>query len=99
MAIIEPESPPSPPANVTKKSSQNFFKNLRRTREAIADRRGLISLDIEFHALVVQAAGNRALMIAREPLSQLLYPVFEAVLTSRLDELLPWNWAQLKAAA
>lgn len=55
--------------------------NLVRTRAALSDSQALLSLDIEFHALVARAAANRALELAREPLSQLFYPVFEAVLT------------------
>ena len=78
---IEPESAALAARKADKEIIPKIFENLRRTKEAIADTRGLIALDIEFHALVVQAAGNRALTIAREPLSQLFYPVFEVVMT------------------
>ncbi|MCF1707937.1 FCD domain-containing protein [Tabrizicola sp. J26] len=33
--------------------------------------------DLAFHALVAAAAGNSALLMAREPVGQLLYPAFE----------------------
>jgi GntR family transcriptional repressor for pyruvate dehydrogenase complex len=81
MMAIEPEAAALAARKADKEIIPKISENLRRTKEAIADTRGLISLDIEFHALVVQAAGNRALTIAREPLSQLFYPVFEVVMT------------------
>lgn len=54
-------------------------KNIAETEMAIAERRSLVELDIEFHNLIAAAAGNAALTLAREPLVQLFYPAFGAV--------------------
>ena len=53
---------------------------LARTRASLGDGQMLVSLDIEFHRLIAQAAANRAMVLAREALSQLIYPAFKAVL-------------------
>ena len=54
--------------------------NIARTRVSLADGQALVTLDIEFHSLIAQAAANRAIVLAREALSQLIYPAFKAVL-------------------
>ena len=54
--------------------------NIARTRASLSDGQTLVSLDIEFHGLVAGAAANRAIVLAREALSQLIYPAFKAVL-------------------
>ena len=54
--------------------------NLARSRRALDDRASLTTLDIEFHRLVALAAKNRAILLAREPLSDLFYPAFYAVM-------------------
>jgi GntR family transcriptional repressor for pyruvate dehydrogenase complex len=59
-------------------------ENLRKTRQALDDSVSLTELDIEFHYLVAKAARNRALDLARQPLSALFYPAFYAVM-SRLN--------------
>lgn len=58
--------------------------NLASTREALADCVSLVELDIEFHELVAKATRNRAIQMARAPLSTLFYPPFYAVM-SRLN--------------
>jgi GntR family transcriptional regulator, transcriptional repressor for pyruvate dehydrogenase complex len=60
---------------------ERIADNVARTRAALADCQALASLDIEFHELIAKAATNRAMVLAREALSQLFYPAFEAVLT------------------
>ena len=55
--------------------------NLARTKAAVAEGRSVVELDIEFHGLVAAMCGNRALMMAHEPLGRLFYPSFEAVIT------------------
>lgn len=53
--------------------------NFARTEDALAAGRSLTELDIEFHNLIADAAGNSALTLAREPLVQLFYPAYDAV--------------------
>jgi GntR family transcriptional regulator, transcriptional repressor for pyruvate dehydrogenase complex len=55
-------------------------QNIARTRASLGDGQMLVSLDIEFHGLIAQAATNRAMVLAREALSQLIYPAFKTVL-------------------
>lgn len=59
-------------------------RNLAATRRALEDSSSLTTLDIEFHNLVAGAARNRAIELARLPLSELFYPPFYAVM-SRLN--------------
>jgi DNA-binding FadR family transcriptional regulator len=54
--------------------------NIARTRASLSEGQALVALDIEFHSLIAQAAANRAIVLAREALSQLFYPAFKAVL-------------------
>ncbi|WP_256345560.1 FadR/GntR family transcriptional regulator [Pseudomonas sp. PD9R] len=58
--------------------------NLAATRQALEDSASLVELDIEFHELVATATRNRAIQMARAPLSTLFYPPFYAVM-SRLN--------------
>ncbi|ASG22516.1 FadR/GntR family transcriptional regulator [Nitrospirillum viridazoti] len=51
--------------------------NVEATEEAIAAGTSIIPLDVAFHILVAEAAGNRALLLAREPVTQLFYPALE----------------------
>ncbi len=55
--------------------------NLRETSERLSDWPRLVVLDIEFHDLIAQGSGNRALQLCREPISQLFYPAFAKVIT------------------
>lgn len=54
--------------------------NLEWTSRVLADPNELTRADIEFHELVAQASGNRALLLAREPLGQLLLPAYRTVI-------------------
>ena len=40
----------------------------------------LTAFDVEFHALITEAGGNRALMLAREPIGMLVYPTVEPMM-------------------
>ncbi len=59
-------------------------RNLRQSEAATSNTQQLSALDVAFHALVAEAAHNRALILAREAVGQLFYPAFAAVVT-RLD--------------
>lgn len=58
--------------------------NIERTALAIERGQPSAALDVEFHALVARASGNRVLMLAREPVSLLYLPTLD-----RLERLLP----------
>lgn len=55
-------------------------ENLERTRNARSDQQELLEAEIEFHNLIAEATQNNALLLAREPLNQLFYPAFKAVI-------------------
>lgn len=62
-------------------SREQLRVNLARTRAAIAAGESVVALDIEFHDVVANICGNRALGLAREPLGRLFYPTFQAVMS------------------
>lgn len=53
--------------------------NLRRTEDVMSDTEALVAADIEFHDLVAQASGNHALVLARAPIGEFLFPAYGAV--------------------
>lgn len=55
--------------------------NVSEMATRIHDIDAVISLDIEFHDLLAEAAQNRALSLAREPISLLFYPAGKIILT------------------
>ncbi len=59
---------------------QRLLDNIEQTRSASAAGEPVVALDIEFHDIVATICGNRALGLAREPLSRLFFPTFQAVL-------------------
>lgn len=56
-------------------------RNVIATERAAAAGKSLTLLDSEFHSLVSQAAGNRALILAREPIGLLIYPATDRMMT------------------
>jgi DNA-binding FadR family transcriptional regulator len=64
---------------------EKLEENLRLTEEAYAAGRSIIDLDLEFHTTIAEAAGNRALLLAREPISQLFYPALETLFAHPLN--------------
>lgn len=55
--------------------------NLVKTEAAFNDAEALVAADIEFHDLVAQASGNHALLLARAPVGQFLFPAYGAVVS------------------
>jgi GntR family transcriptional repressor for pyruvate dehydrogenase complex len=55
--------------------------NVNEMRARLSDIDSVISLDIEFHDLLAEAADNRALGLAREPVSLLFYPACRKILS------------------
>jgi len=58
--------------------------NVKEMHKRLADIDSVVSLDIEFHDLLAEGADNRALSLAREPISLLFYPAGRKIL-SRLN--------------
>ena len=76
---IEPAAAALAARRRTPEDIDRIADNIART--ALNDNKVIVALDIEFHSLVAQACANRAIVLAREALTQLFYPAFEAVLT------------------
>ena len=51
--------------------------NLRATQAALASGASVIPLDVQFHELIAEATGNKALLVAREPISALFHPALD----------------------
>ncbi len=51
--------------------------NLARTDEAVRNGHSFTQLDMEFHGMIAEAAGNRAWLLAREPAALLLFPAMD----------------------
>lgn len=54
--------------------------NIDEMRARIDDPDSVVALDIEFHDLLAEASGNRALALAREPISLLFHPAGTTIL-------------------
>lgn len=55
-------------------------KNLAQMEESIDDIERVLELDVAFHSMLAEAAGNRALILAREPIGLLFRPAGEVIL-------------------
>lgn len=82
MHVLEPNMARLAAARVATESESlaRLEDNLQRTEDALRAGQSIVDLDIEFHGIVAAMSGNRALVLAREPLSRLFYPAFEAVM-------------------
>ena len=56
-------------------------ENLKEMQARINDVESVVSLDIEFHNIISEEAGNQALSLAREPISLLFFPAGRVILT------------------
>ncbi|MEP9350431.1 FCD domain-containing protein [Xanthobacter sp. KR7-225] len=84
MYALEPAAAASAAQRSDAQDIQNLERNLEATRKALKDSTSLTALDIEFHDLVARATRNRAIQVARMPISELFYPPFLKVM-SRLN--------------
>lgn len=65
---------------VTPAQLDAFDKNVAQMAENIDDIERVLELDVEFHNLLAEAAGNRALILAREPIGLLFRPAGQIIL-------------------
>jgi len=84
MDALEPAAAAGAARRVDEVILEALDANLEATRKALGDNLSLIDLDIEFHDLIAKAAQNRAIYVARRPLSEFFYPAFYGVM-SRLN--------------
>lgn len=60
--------------------------------DALERGESISTLDVEFHALIAQATGNRVLLMSREPVSLLFYPSLDRLFTHpRTRDRSPWR--------
>ena len=79
--VLEPAAAASAALRADAADVQDLERNLEATRKALKDSTSLTELDIEFHDLVARATRNRAIQMARMPISQLFYPPFLKVMS------------------
>jgi len=84
IAVLEPAAAGYAAAARQEADLAALAANLAETEAALADPRRLARLDVAFHALVAEAAHNRALVLAREAVGRLFFPAFAQVMT-RVD--------------
>lgn len=70
---------------ITPAQLDQLAENIAQTEQHRSDAKAVIRLDMEFHRLITDAAGNRALTVARDPLGILLYASTDFVVT-RLEQ-------------
>lgn len=72
--VLEPQAA----VDACKKITPEKLAPLERNRDAMATEleagNSITALDVQFHALVAEATENKALLLAREPISLLFYP-------------------------
>lgn len=73
MMVLEPEAARLAAGSMSDRQLALLEHNVRRTREAVREKRSLVELDSEFHVLISEASGNRVIQLAREPIGTLLY--------------------------
>jgi DNA-binding FadR family transcriptional regulator len=54
--------------------AERLDQNIAATERALEQGCSIVALDVEFHALIAEAAKNRVLLLSREPVSMLFYP-------------------------
>jgi GntR family transcriptional repressor for pyruvate dehydrogenase complex len=77
---VEPMTARLASERATEEEIDLLTKNLEEMELRIEDPEAVVLLDIEFHNLLAQAARNRALALAREPVSLLFLPAGRAIL-------------------
>ena len=79
MMEIEPLSASLAAANAGADDLARLKRNLVETERALGDSAALARLDVEFHDLLAQAGGNKAVPLLRQAVGGLFYPAFRRV--------------------
>ncbi|QFU75400.1 FadR family transcriptional regulator [Halioglobus maricola] len=77
---LEPAAAALAASKVSEEILDEIEANLARTATCLDKPAKLAECDVEFHELVAKAADNHAMLLAREPLGDLLFPAFGAVI-------------------
>ena len=79
-AAIEPVAARYAAERITADQLADLDRNIDAMEQALTNVGRVVELDIEFHDILAQAARNRALVLAREPISLLFMPAGRAIL-------------------
>lgn len=71
---LEPIAAARAASNISSEQIEKLEENIVEMDRALAAGAPIIGLDVAFHTMVAEIAGNKALLLAREPISQLFYP-------------------------
>ncbi len=82
---LEPSAAARAAVHVDDAQIDRLEDNFRRMEDELAAGNSIIALDVEFHTLVAETAGNKALLLAREPISQLFYPALAKLFAHPLN--------------
>lgn len=80
MQVLEPAIAADAADHVDASQLTRLADNIRATEDNLHDSSAVARLDIEFHDLLAEACGNRALVLCRLPIGELFYPAFNAVM-------------------
>lgn len=100
--VLEPLSAQLAAIKATDSQIARMQQNIEAMKIALEAGQDLVKLDLEFHSLVAEAAGNQALTMAREALARLFYPAYRAsmfaeIAGQRLLEAHSYIFAAIKA--
>lgn len=77
--VLEPQAAVDACHRASDAELEALNRNLWEMKAALDAGTPLTQLDVEFHALVAEATGNKALLLAREPISLLFYPAVKVL--------------------
>ncbi|WP_417728490.1 FadR/GntR family transcriptional regulator [Roseovarius sp.] len=80
MLVLEPAIAAEAAHHANETHLAQLAANIEASRVPDLEHAQLAQLDTEFHDLIVQASGNRAMLLCRQPFGGLFYPAFEAVI-------------------
>ncbi|NNE21894.1 MAG: FadR family transcriptional regulator [Rhizobiales bacterium] len=80
---LEPLAAELAAAAITDDQINRMEANIEATRRALKNGDDLVALDIEFHALIAEASGNRALVMARGAIARLFYPTYKVGMAAK----------------
>ena len=79
MLGLEPGTAALAARHATEEQLAALEANLAASESRMTDAAAIPALDLDFHDLIAEASGNRAIQLARQPLGALFYPAFEQI--------------------
>jgi DNA-binding FadR family transcriptional regulator len=80
MLVLDPAAAEAAATRASHEDIEELEANLEASRRVVRDPERLVVLDMEFLDIIARASRNRALLLCRAPLGQLLYPAFMPVM-------------------